>query len=528
MRLFFSVQKFIIFGLVGSLISSFCRDFSVLAANRIEFQFEEMSIPVAIKDLDDWTKNSKKINSELATWLNLLDLETKITLIKFLKEPFLLDRTASVHLLRSWFGRQLFIEVAKLIKLDDKESDIKIFRSMERLLLSSEKITFLNLLRSLPGDVIYVDFDGLIRVASLLKKELKKQQDLVANLNNLSEKTNQINIDSKFIGTRVNKYKKISVNVDHRNDPLMITFWHPPNNKFNRENLIIFMPGLGSDQSHFNWLFRELNYKGWSVLAMHHPGSDSKSIKDLLDGKLPAPGLEIVPDRVRDVNSILNLIKEKKLDLNAESIILMGHSLGSLTAFLVSGAVPQNDIQKSCQGIFADFSLTNLSKLLQCQFDNFNLPNEVESENISAIIGLNSFGSILWPHKSSKSTDVPVLLIGGTFDFVTPAITEQLSLLLSTKENKFSSVLLIEGASHFSSIRVKKKYRNNEGDDIFKINNTFIGKDPLTIQKIISTNIIYFLNSFENNKDLPERVKNVSNNVRYHILKRDTINQLVN
>ena len=79
---------------------------------------------------------------------------------------------------------------------------------------------------------------------------------------------------------------------------------------------------------------------------------------------------------------------------------------------------------------------------------------------LNAIVAINSFGSLLWPNRGDADLRVPVFLIGGTYDLITPALNEQLGLLLSTKSNSFSRVLLVEGASHFSPIRVKNGSNN--------------------------------------------------------------------
>ena len=78
----------------------------VNSAERLEVQFEDMSIPIPIKDLVDWVDGMSIPNSikelsewaldgdrdtDLSSWLNLLDLESRAELVKILKAPLILS-----------------------------------------------------------------------------------------------------------------------------------------------------------------------------------------------------------------------------------------------------------------------------------------------------------------------------------------------------------------------------------------------------------------------------------------------------
>ena len=45
------------------------------------------------------------------------------------------------------------------------------------------------------------------------------------------------------------------------------------------------MPGLGGDPEHFHWLADGLSRSGWPVAMLEHPGSDSRAIQELLEGR---------------------------------------------------------------------------------------------------------------------------------------------------------------------------------------------------------------------------------------------------
>ena len=95
---------------------------------------------------------------------------------------------------------------------------------------------------------------------------------------------------------------------------------------------------------------------------------------------------------------------------------------------------------------------------------------------------------------------------------------------MSTKENDFSRALIIQGASHFSPIRVDSQVK---GNDLLKLNDSFVGANPIDIQDILKNEIIDFLDQLENKKTIPVTIKKYNNNLRVHILDRQRIAEVI-
>ena len=513
---------------MGSLITGFYRDCSLNAAERLEIHFEDMSIPISIKELNEWTKDQSGSNSELATWLSLLGFESRESLSTFLQETFSKDKDMALELLQSWYGRKMFEEVVELFHLDKQESGEEIFNHLVQFLQSKNEDTVLDFIKHLPAEVIHVDLDGMVKVANILRKELKRKQKLVSDLEQISLTSESHSLEL-ITENQIQEsiFESIIFEVPHRSKPISLELWRPSLDAMQRSSLIVLMPGLGGDINHFRWLARSLSHNGWSVVVLQHPGSDSSSVKALLDGRLPAPGLEVIPDRLEDLRAVLNGIENGSIKAPGENLILMGHSLGALTAFIAAGAAPHATLNENCSESGDDFFLTNLSELLQCQLVDVSLPIQKEIPNLSAIVGINSFGSLVWPRSSTEKISVPVFLTGGTFDLVTPALSEQLGLLLSTKTNNLSRVLLIDGASHFSPIRVRDSVDKKISDDVFKLDQSLVGIHPLSVQSVLAKEIIRFLANFEKGEIISPSTNLVRNDVKFHILDRKIIKKLL-
>ena len=165
----------------------------------------------------------------------------------------------------------------------------------------------------------------------------------------------------------------------------------------------------------------------------------------------------------------------------------------------------------------------NDSKLLQCQLSEIPFPKKNNSNKASAIIGFNSFGSLVWPKENSTGIKAPTLLIGGTYDLITPLMNEQFRVFYAL-DNPSNRFLIIEGASHFSPIRINKSYEEN--NDVFKINETFIGSEPILVQDLSKKFIVEFLKNIKEKK-----ITNVVKNQRdlgldFHLLDLETIKEI--
>ena len=203
----------------------------------------------------------------------------------------------------------------------------------------------------------------------------------------------------------------------------------------------------------------------------------------------------------------------------------MGHSLGALIALLYEGNKPTDQLEERCDSALKDFAVTNLSKLLQCQLSEIPFPSKNNTNRASAIIGFSSFGSLVWPEENSSGIEIPTLLIGGTYDLITPLINEQFKVF-SALNNPLNRFLIIEGASHFSPIRINNIYKEN--NDVFKISESFIGTNPILVQDLSFKIIFEFIKNIKNEQP-PFIIKNQKENgLDFHFLDLETTKKISN
>ena len=504
---------------------SFCGLFSdnvSKAAEKINIEFEEMKIPLTIEQLSKLEKY-KEDSTELIDWLKKNGLIKVLEFSKFLEFPVFKEEGLNREVLRSWIGREILKELSKTIKVPDDNNGIEIYNTIESLLEDKKEVSTLDIIKALPSEEISLDIDYLILIISFWKNELAMQQDLISKLNNL-EKTNKEpfkNIKNNFNSELVKINKKIYA--PHRVKPFEIELWKskkPDNNK----ELIVFMPGLGGEIKNFKWIGSELTKRGWPIAFIDHRGSNLKTFKEILEGKEAIPGsTDFFLNRVKDLDAVLKSHQNGEFGLANDSYILMGHSLGALIALLYEGNKPTNQLDERCDSALKDFAVTNLSKLLQCQLNEISYFEKKRDDKAKAIIGFNSFGSLVWPTENSAGIEIPTLLVGGTYDLITPLMNEQF-IVFSALNNPSNRFLIIEGASHFSPIRINNSYLEN--NDVFKIDKSFIGSDPILIQDLSLKFIVDFIENI-NNQKIPSVIKNQKEmGLDFHLLDLETIKEV--
>ena len=504
------------------------------AASQLEVQIDGTVIPFSIGDLALWARSDGRHRSELSTWFSLLAPDSRAGVLELLKAPMVLDRSMARQLINSWAGRQLFDQVSDLVRVDNDKEGVIVRQTINDLLSRQQQVSSLDLLEALPADSVRLDLDLLLELASSLRMQLERQQNLVRSLDRFpvtASAADRAAVSPQDSGSLLEP-RLMSLAVSHHEEPLGFQLWLPVEGSPKREQWMVLMPGLGGSPDHFRWLGRGLSRRGWAVLVLEHPGSDDVAVQALLEGRLPPPGVEVLPARLKDLDALLKARDQGVFQVPGQRLVLAGHSLGAFSALLSTGARPAPGLARRCSSVLGDLLLSNLSLLLQCQLVDVSLPRQVAPNALSAVIGFNSFGSLLWPAGSlSKTVKVPVLFTGGTLDLITPPLSEQLGLLLAMPADPSSRVVLVEGASHFSPVRVEGQRQGGRGEDLFQLGEELVGVQPLQVQALLEQEVVQFLVEQEQSKaehQTPAKTLHLKlGELHLHRLDRDAAQALV-
>ncbi|MCP9850714.1 alpha/beta fold hydrolase [Cyanobium sp. Morenito 9A2] len=473
------------------------------AAEQLDVHLDGLILPLDLRQLEDWSRSPTSPQGDLGVWMTALDAGSREDLARLLRAPLLRDRSLGQQLLQSWAGRQVVAEVGELISAEGGGSGELLLSSLRELLRRQAQVNVLDLLRAVPVQRLTLQLDGLISLADRWRHQLQEQGRAMERLRQLSlpltvspaEATAGGRVGSGDLADRPPAPERLSLPVAHRPGPLPLLLWRARPER--QRHWVLLMPGLGGSAEQLDWLGAELAARGWSVVALEHPGSDEKAVKELLDGRRPLPGAETLPDRLADLEAVLDAERSGRLPRLGDSVVLMGHSLGGLSALLAAGLRPEPGLGRRCQRALDAIPLINLSRLLQCQLEQVNLPPARTSVPVAGVVAFNGFGSLLWPHRGLQRLKVPVLLLGGSLDLVTPPVTEQLDLFLPAN-HPLSRLVVVDGASHFSPVRLPSREQA-----LFKIGDALVGVEPLQAQALMLQLTTGFLAGLDQGRGLP-------------------------
>ncbi|WP_235300105.1 alpha/beta hydrolase [Synechococcus sp. GFB01] len=495
----------------------------VRAAQQLEVELDGLRLPIDLAQLEDWSRNPDTSDGDLAIWLNLLDPADRASLIRLLRAPLIKERSFGLQLLNSWTGERMLQELGGLLTRPDGATTLaELDSTLRRVLERRGVVTALNLLEALPGESLVLRLDGLLNLAQRWRLQIQEQEVAMGQLHRLRVPLRNSRAHA-LPGLARLKPQRVELSVAHRPTPLPLELW--PSRVARPSPWLVMMPGLGGNSTELSWLAASLSAQGWPVLVVEHPGSNGQAMRASLQGDLPPPGAESLPGRLADLQAVLEARRDGLLPplgpppAGEQGVVLVGHSLGGLTALMAAGLVPERGLGERCRQDLAALSLTNLSRLLQCQLPQVTgessggsaLPDPLlqGSTRLRGVVAYNGFGSLLWPGGGLAALDLPVLLVGGSLDLVTPPVQEQLNLFQDAA-HPFSRLVLVEGGSHFSPVRIV-----GDGKAVFRLGDELVGVEPRKVQELLLSITLEFLEGLDHPSLLPPQRRQQNGVVAY-------------
>ncbi len=467
------------------------------AADVLELRLDGLEIPIDLAELEAWSRAPQRPvrgEDDLRVWFSLLEPDSRGDLVELLRAPLLRDQSFGRQLLDTWTGGQMLAAVGELLTAPDGTSTTPLLQAtLVELLDRRQEVSAIELLRALPLQRVSLQIDGLMRLAEQWRQQLRSQRQAMARLEQLNlplRRSQPLAFTDRPVVVRP---QRRSLVVPHRQEPLPLQIWSvgTPGRADIRLPWVLLLPGLGGDADQLGWLAAELAQQGWNAVVLQHPGSDAVALKAALDGRRPPPGAETLAIRLADVEATLAAQERGLIPVRGEGVVLMGHSLGGLTALLAAGLEPEPGLARRCRKGTGRLPVANPSRLLQCELPSVGLPQASEPPpELRGLVLYSGFGSLLWPRRGLSPLPVPVLMEGGTLDLITPPMQEQLDLFLPVGDPR-SRLVLVDGGSHFSPVRMTARE-----EAVFELGEELVGVDPLMVQRLllrITTEFLYGL-----------------------------------
>jgi predicted dienelactone hydrolase len=197
--------------------------------------------------------------------------------------------------------------------------------------------------------------------------------------------------------------------------------------------VIVFSHGFGSVRTDLRYLAEHLASHGYVVAALEHPGSNQANTNSALQGKNRVVKPQEFLDRPQDISFVLDELEKLNQTANhplqgklaTNKAMVIGYSFGGGTALAMAGAELQLErLKQRCKHNLAIFSL---GEGMQCIAQE--LPEnsyQLRDTRIKQAIALNPTTSLIFGETGLTKIQVPTLVLAGSADKTTPALTEQI------------------------------------------------------------------------------------------------------
>ena len=428
---------------------------------------------------------------------------------------------AIAQFLYSFQGEKVLERVSRVIKTKARQPGFYAIRSALILAAADEKgggLTPLNFLKKFPTNTLRIDSRQGFEIFKDLSQVVKRNNQTITAVEQAVKKERQEeilvaptvrNLDLLISGGY--SYRLINMNLEDkkrgRTFPLDLYLPDVPNEL----PLIVISHGLGGDLTTFAYLAKHLASHGFAVAVPEHPGSSASQIESLLTGldSDVTPPQELI-DRPLDIKFLLDeLAREYKGQIDTNNVGMFGQSFGAYTTLALAGAeLNWLALKRDCEDIPNSWNLSLLIQCLALQTPP-DLEIDLKDTRIKSAIAINPLTSSVFGQENLAEINIPVMIVSGSGDTITPALSEQLiPFTWLTTPKKY--LVLLKGGTHFSTL--------NESAGSIPVPQRAIGPDPKIAHNYMRQLSLAFFGAYI--QDRPKYLSYLNAEYGYVISKR--------
>ncbi len=455
-----------------------------LAADRLVARFPPFKdFSISVRDLETFAKNGK-IPADYAPLLDRVPPAQLQELRQLLQQRLDLSPEYVRQFTRAPLVEKLLERIGESVQTASRQNGRK---SLQTAIISAAEdkkqgLTLTNVIRRFPSREVNLELAEVFNIYDNLTELFKRRDSTVIEIDRLATAeaaTYRLDFsqqaDLRRKGTLRWQKQRFEWLDKSRQRLVPGDLYLPQTSSSKPIPVIVISHGVAEDRTTYAYLAEHLASHGFAVVALEHVGGDANRFRQYFSSLAPAPKATELLERPRDVSFLLDELQRRaqtdptlqKLDLR--QVGLAGHSLGGYTILALAGAQIDFDrLKRSCN---PNRSL-NLSVLLQCRANELK-PQvyRLQDPRIKAIFAINPLGSTLFGKQGLSQIRIPVFLIGGSDDVVTPAVPEQVYPFTWLQPSDKYLAIMVKG-THFSTQNIS----NSEG--IFPVSDSFIGPEP--------------------------------------------------
>ncbi len=486
------MKKILINTLIGSCaIAFFSIAKPVNAVEKITIQVGPIEQSISVTDLETYAKTGK-LPESLQPYASFINPQIRSFLNQKLEiDPKMAEKFVA-NLLETSPGKNLLKQIQQVlpgVKVEDIQATTYV------LTRQTNGINLLSVIRAFPGENLNVDGTALMNIALQMNTSYVQSQALTDILKTELEvpgKAFTSKIDPAIMGNQKVVIKPIILYDQQRKRAVPVDLYLPEKAE---NQLIVISHGLGASRQSFTYLAKHLSTHGFNVAVIEHTGSNAKWLaqqKQKNSTKLILPS-EFV-DRPKDITFLLDELAKMNQEegdlkdkINVNQVSVIGHSFGGYTALALGGGeIDLDNLRKFCQ------SYNPLDKSgadwLQCLATE--LPGKIYNftdTRVTQIIALNPAVGQGFTNDGLGKIKIPVLMLTGTDDNLTPAVTHQLQPFRQLGGKKY--LLTAIGGTHLSVLDPDVL----DADFIRTVPKELLGEKAVPIRKAIQGVILAFI-----------------------------------
>ena len=438
-------------------------------AEQVRLQLGLFSRTVPVSSLVAFSQDGT-VDNHLKPFLNHLDDETLATLREALTTPHQENPAAFSQKLYTPMGTQFLHATGLTVRTGSGlNGHIALRSALSSAMSQPEGGSLINVLRYFPTETVTIDLTRALAIKRQLDQIIQATDTFMASVVTQSDAAAlQHPVDYAALPDLRNQgpypVQFIPLNLvdQSRNRPVPADLFLPkiPNARASTIPVIVFSHGLGHSRIYFRDVAEHVASYGFAVAMPDHVGSNETQRRDLESWLADEffQRREFI-NRPQDISFLideLSRLNDSRFNqqLNTQSVGAIGHSFGGYTVLVNAGATVDFDWLKQQCTPDTKF-LFNLSRLLQCRaLELENSPADVAmlsqgaltDERIKLVMAFNTVSN-LFGQSGMARIQVPTLIAGGAYDFVTPIVPEQADAFnwLTTSEKYF---LLVDQKAH--------------------------------------------------------------------------------
>jgi predicted dienelactone hydrolase len=427
----------------------------VQAAETIVIRKGIFESSIAVSDLRSLVETGK-LPESLQSYAAALSSMQRRQIYGALKTKIPLSVVTVSNLLNTQIGTAILTDLATATPRRDNAGASALRAALVLGATAPGGLSVLSFIEAYPGQRIAIDLDRAFAVMQNLNAGFWQTQRFMAAIapqlaaRNLNT---QFPFDPTQKGTNAVQILKLDLSDNKRNRRIPVDLYWSAATTTDKP-LIVFSHGLGSIRTDLRYLAEHLASYGYPVAALEHPGSNEAHTNAAIAGKGIILEAQEFLDRPKDITFLLDeLTKLNQTDsslrgkLAVDKVMMVGYSFGGATALSLAGAELQlTKLKQRCQSKLISFSL---GEGIQCAAAA--LPEDtyqLRDSRIKRAISMNPTTSLLFGETGLKAIAIPTMIVAGSADKTTPALTEQVANFSQIPSPKWLVGFL--GATHLS------------------------------------------------------------------------------